>query len=58
MRREPLEVRKATRASVVAKSAAGLRLNEHNEHDGAGIVFRHACKMVNVALSKPGGRGD
>jgi hypothetical protein len=29
LRREPLEVRKATHASVLAKAAPGLRLNEH-----------------------------
>jgi hypothetical protein len=44
LRREPLEVRKATLASVLAKAAAGLRLNEHIEADGP-IVFAHACKM-------------
>jgi bifunctional non-homologous end joining protein LigD len=45
LRREPLEVRKAILASVLAKAAAGLRLNEHIEHEDAAIVFRHACKM-------------
>jgi ATP-dependent DNA ligase len=40
----PLEVRKATLASVLAKAAAGLRLNEHIEADGP-TVFAHACKM-------------
>jgi hypothetical protein len=29
LRREPLEVRKATLASVLATASAGLRLNEH-----------------------------
>ena len=29
LRREPLDVRKATLASVLAKAAPGLRLNEH-----------------------------
>jgi bifunctional non-homologous end joining protein LigD len=45
LRREPLEVRKATLASVLAKAPPGLRLNEHLEHDDAELVFRHACKM-------------
>jgi ATP-dependent DNA ligase len=45
LRREPLEVRKATLASVLAKAARGLRLNEHIEHEDGGTVFRHACKM-------------
>jgi bifunctional non-homologous end joining protein LigD len=44
LRREPLEVRKATLASVVAKAAPGVRLNEHIEADGP-TVFLHVCKM-------------
>ena len=44
LRREPLEVRKATLASVLAKAAVGVRLNEHIEADGP-TVFVHACKM-------------
>ena len=44
LRREPLEVRKATLASVLAKAAPGLRLNEHIEADGP-TVFAHACNM-------------
>jgi bifunctional non-homologous end joining protein LigD len=45
LRREPLEVRKATLASVLAKAGSGLRLNEHLEHDDGELVFRHACKL-------------
>jgi bifunctional non-homologous end joining protein LigD len=45
LRRDPLEVRKATLASVLARAALGLRLNEHIEHDEGEVVFRHACKM-------------
>jgi bifunctional non-homologous end joining protein LigD len=45
LRREPLEVRKTTLASVLAKATAGLRLNDHIEHEDGAIVFRHACKM-------------
>jgi bifunctional non-homologous end joining protein LigD len=37
-------VRKATLASVLAKAAPGIRLNEHIEADGP-TVFAHACKM-------------
>jgi bifunctional non-homologous end joining protein LigD len=44
-RREPLEVRKATLASVLARAAPGLKLNEHIEVDGP-TVFAHACKMA------------
>ena len=45
LRREPLAVRKATLASVLAKAAPGLRLNEHLEHPDGELVFAHACKM-------------
>lgn len=44
LRREPLEVRKATLASVLSRAAPGLRLNKHIEADGP-TVFAHACKM-------------
>ena len=43
LRKEPIEVRKATLASILRKSRPGVRLNEHMEHpEGA---FPHACKM-------------
>jgi bifunctional non-homologous end joining protein LigD len=44
LRREPLETRKATLASLLRGSLPGARLNEHLAHDGES-VFRHACKM-------------
>jgi bifunctional non-homologous end joining protein LigD len=44
LRRDPLEVRKATLASIVAKASPGIRFNEHIEGDGP-TVFAHACKM-------------
>jgi bifunctional non-homologous end joining protein LigD len=44
LRRDPLEVRKATLASIVAKARPGIRFNEHIEGDGPS-VFAHACKM-------------
>jgi bifunctional non-homologous end joining protein LigD len=44
LRREPLDTRKATLASVLRRGAPGLRLNEHIEADGP-TVFAHACKM-------------
>ena len=44
LRRDPLEVRKATLASIVAKARPGIRFNEHLEGDGP-TVFAHACKM-------------
>jgi hypothetical protein len=42
--RDPLEVRKATLASVLAKPGPGIRFNEHIEGDGP-TVFAHACKL-------------
>src|SRR5438093_585997 len=44
LRRDPLNVRKATLASVLARATLGLRLNEHIEGDGP-TVFAHACKL-------------
>src|SRR5262249_32062653 len=44
LRRDPLEVRKATLASIVAKAQPGIRFNEHIEGDGP-TIFAHACKM-------------
>jgi hypothetical protein len=44
LRRDPLEVRKATLASIVAKASPGIRFNEHIEGEGE-TVFRHACKL-------------
>ena len=45
LRREPIEVRKATLASILRKSRPGVRLNEHLEHPDGLTVFQHACKM-------------
>src|SRR5215469_16025745 len=44
MRRDPLEVRKATLRSMLAKAGLGLRFNEHLEGDGP-TVFAHACRL-------------
>jgi hypothetical protein len=41
---DPLEVGKATLASIVAKASPGIRFNEHMEGNGE-TVFRHACKL-------------
>ena len=43
--RDPLQVRKATLASTLAKAGPGIRFNGHMECDDGEIVFRHACKM-------------
>ena len=45
LRREPIEVRKATLASILRKSRPGVRLNEHLEHDCGLTVFQHACQL-------------
>ena len=44
LRRDPLEVRKATLRSALAKAGLGLRFNEHIEGDGP-TVFAHACRL-------------
>ena len=44
LRRDPLEVRKTTLRSMLAKAGLGLRFNEHLEGDGP-TVFAHACRM-------------
>jgi bifunctional non-homologous end joining protein LigD len=41
LRRDPLEVRKSTLRSMLAKAGLGLRFNEHIEGDGP-TVFAHA----------------
>jgi hypothetical protein len=38
-------VRKATLASILRQTRAGVRLNEHLEHTKGAVVFQHACKM-------------
>ena len=51
LRRDPLEVRKATLASIVAKAQPGSLFNEHTEGDGPTVVA-HACKMGLDIVSK------
>jgi bifunctional non-homologous end joining protein LigD len=45
LRRDPLAVRKATLASLLAHVAPGLRFNEHMDEMDGPLVFAHACKM-------------
>ena len=45
LRREPIEVRKATLASILRKSRPGVRLNEHIAHPNGAAVFHHVCKL-------------
>ena len=39
LRREPIEVRKATLASILRKARRGVRLNEHLELPEGAVVF-------------------
>ena len=59
MRREPIEVRKATLASHPAQGRPGVRLNEHLEHPDGADVFaarlqngprRHRVEAARLAL--------
>jgi bifunctional non-homologous end joining protein LigD len=45
LRADPLQVRKATLASVIAPAGSGLRFNEHMEETNGPLVFQHACKL-------------
>ena len=45
LRREPIEVRKATLASILRKSRPGVRLNEHLEHPEGAVVWRTAQEL-------------
>ena len=45
LRREPLETRKATLQSLLARASTDLRLNEHLEHANGVHVFEQACRM-------------
>jgi bifunctional non-homologous end joining protein LigD len=44
LRREPLETRKATLASLLRGCRPGVCLNGHLEHPGD-VVFAHACRL-------------
>ena len=44
LRREPLEVRKQTLASLLRSPLPGVQFNPHLRHPGDD-VFQHACKM-------------
>ena len=45
LRREPIETRKATLASILRKAKGGVRLNEHLAHDCGLTVFQHSCQL-------------
>ena len=44
LRRDPLDVRKATLRSMLTRVGHGIRWNGHIEGDGA-TIFGHACKL-------------
>jgi hypothetical protein len=52
LRREPIEVRKATLASILRKTLPGLRLNEYLEHPEGGVVFHTLAPLAARALSR------
>jgi bifunctional non-homologous end joining protein LigD len=57
LRSDPLAVRKATLASLLARTSAGLRFNEHMEAQDGPLVFQHACKLgLEGIVSKPAAR--
>jgi bifunctional non-homologous end joining protein LigD len=45
LRRDPLAVRKAALAEVLARTSPGLQFNEHLDEEDGPLVFRHACKL-------------
>ena len=55
LRREPIEVRKATLASILRKSRPGLRLNEHLEHDGGRDGLPARLRSSAAKASSPSG---
>ena len=58
LRREPIETRKATLASVLRKSRPGLRLNEHLEHPEGVVVFqtRLPARLRGIVSKRLGSR--
>ena len=54
LRRDPLAVRKATLASVLARAAPGLRFTEHLDEEDGPLVFAHACNLGSKASSRSG----
>ncbi len=52
LRRETIEVRKATLASILRKSRPGIRLNEHLEHPEGDVVFPARLMGLEGIVSK------
>jgi bifunctional non-homologous end joining protein LigD len=55
LRRDPLQVRKATLASVLAKAGPGIRFNEHIEGATARQSSRMPAGWASKALSRSAG---
>jgi bifunctional non-homologous end joining protein LigD len=63
LRRDPLEVRKATLASIVAMATPGIRFNEYMEGDGPTVFpmparwgLRVSCRSARIRLTVPAAR--
>jgi hypothetical protein len=63
LRRDPLEVRKAALASIVAKASPGIRFNEHLGGDGPMVFAMHAssawkasCRSARAPPTVPAAR--
>ena len=55
LRRDPLAVRKATLASLLARATPGLRFNAHIDEKDGPLVFAQACKLgLEGIVSKSG----
>jgi bifunctional non-homologous end joining protein LigD len=54
LRREPIEVRKATLASILRKARHGVRLNEHLQHDCGLRCFSMPARWGWKGLSRSG----
>ena len=54
LRREPIEVRKATLAGILRKARHGVRLNEHLEHPGGMWCSAMLARWAWEGLSRSG----
>jgi bifunctional non-homologous end joining protein LigD len=57
LRRDPLAVRRATLASVLAKAGAGVRFNEHMEFDDGETVFHQEILTIDATTVLIAGAG-
>jgi bifunctional non-homologous end joining protein LigD len=54
LRRDPLAVRKATLASIVARATPGLCFNEHFDNEDGPLVFAHGSRRIRTHLPLDG----